>query len=149
MAEKIRLVCGQCATINQFPIERLDEKPLCASCKSSLFSGEPIVVEQTALLKHIEHSGLPVLVDFWAPWCGPCQNFAPVFAAFANQVGSQLRLLKLDTEANQQAAIDFNIRSIPTLALFRDGREIARVSGAFGLPQLQQWVLQQLTSDDD
>jgi thioredoxin 2 len=147
MSEKMRLVCGQCHTINQFPMERLSEKPICANCKQPLFCGEPIAVNQNALHKHIEHSGLPVLVDFWAPWCGPCQNFAPVYSAFAEKVGNQLRLLKIDTEANQQAAVDFNIRSIPTLALFRGGREIARMSGALGLPQLQQWVLQQLTSE--
>lgn len=147
MTDKIRLVCGHCNTINQFPVEKLDSNPICATCKQPLFSGEPIVANSEKLNKHIQNSGLPVLVDFWAPWCGPCQNFAPIFSDFASHVGNQLRLLKVDTQANQQAAVNFNIRSIPTLALFRDGEEIGRVSGALGLPQLQQWVLQQLTDE--
>lgn len=145
MSEKIRLVCADCNTINQFPVERLNEHPLCANCKTPLFSGTPIAVDNQSLHRHIQHSGIPVLIDFWAPWCGPCVSFAPTFAQFATTVGNQLRLLKVDTEANQQTSIDFNIRSIPTLALYRQGQEIGRVSGAFSLPQLQQWVVQQLT----
>ena len=148
MTNKIRLVCGECDTVNQFPVERLDDKPMCAQCKQPLFSGTPISVNFDGLIKHIKHSGIPVLVDFWAPWCGPCLSFAPVYEEFAKRVGNQLRLLKVDTEANQQASIDFNIRSIPTLALYRDGQEITRMSGAMGLPQLQQWVIQQLTENN-
>ncbi|TQV86847.1 thioredoxin TrxC [Aliikangiella coralliicola] len=147
MTTKIRLVCGECNTVNQFPVERLDDQPICAECKQPLFSGAPISVNTDNLIRHIKHSGIPVLVDFWAPWCGPCVSFAPVFNEFAQRVGNQLRLLKVDTEANQQASIDFNIRSIPTLALYRDGQEITRMSGAMGLPQLQQWVIQQLTEN--
>ncbi len=146
MGEKMKLVCSQCNTINQFPIEKLENKPICASCKQPLFSAAPIVVSSSSLLKHIEHSGLPVLVDFWAPWCGPCRSFAPIYNQFANSVGNQLRLLKVDTESNQQVANDFNIRSIPTLALFLNGQEIARTSGALGLSQLQQWVVEQLNN---
>ena len=149
MSEKIKLVCGSCSTTNQFPAERLEDTPICASCKQSLFAGTPIEATSTELTKHIQQSDLPVLVDFWAPWCGPCQGFAPIYNEFAQRVGNQLRLLKVDTEANQQAAIDFHIRSIPTLALFRGGQEIARMSGAMALPQLQQWVLQQLTADEN
>ncbi|MET1255082.1 thioredoxin TrxC [Aliikangiella maris] len=143
--QKIRLVCGECHTINQFPAERLDDTPICAQCKSHLFSGEPINVNSTNLIRHIENSGIPVLIDFWAPWCGPCLSFAPTFKEMAKIVGNQLRLLKVDTQDNQQTAMDFNIRSIPTLALYRDGEELARTSGAFPLPQLQQWVIQHLT----
>ncbi|MCW8878507.1 MAG: thioredoxin TrxC [Kangiellaceae bacterium] len=147
MTQKIRLVCGDCNTVNQLPAERLDDRPICAQCKQSLFSGKPIVVNAESLTRHLKHSGIPVLVDFWAPWCGPCQQFAPIFNEFATLAGNQLRLLKLDTQANQQAAIDFNIRSIPTLAIYRDDVELARTSGALPLAQLQQWVIQQLSAE--
>lgn len=145
MSHNIKLVCGECGTINQFSVERLDETPQCGICHEKLFSGKPIAVTSDRLIKHVENSGLPVLIDFWAPWCGPCVNFTPVFEAFAQSAGTQLRILKVDTEANQQAGVDFNIRSIPTLALFLDGKEKGRMSGGIALPQLQQWVVQQLS----
>ena len=147
MDQKMKLVCGDCGTINQFSIEKLDATPMCGMCKKKLFSGKPISVNSERLIKHIDNSGLPVLIDFWAPWCGPCVSFAPTYEEFATRVGNQLRLLKVDTQANEQAAIDFNIRSIPTLSLFLNGEEKGRMSGAMALPQLQQWVMQQLTSD--
>jgi len=146
MNEKMKLVC-QCGTINQFSVDRLDGKPLCGLCHKPLFSGKPIAVTSERLIKHIENSALPILIDFWAPWCGPCLNFAPLFDEFAARVGNQLRLLKVDTEANQQAAIDFNVRSIPTLSLMLHGKEIARKTGGVALPQLQQWVVENLTKD--
>lgn len=144
----MKLVCGECGTINQFSVEKLDASPQCGICNQKLFSGKPISVNSERLIKHIENSGLPVLIDFWAPWCAPCRSFAPIYAEFASTVGNQLRLLKVDTEANQQAGIDFNIRSIPTLSLFLNGKEKGRMSGAMALPQLQQWVLQQLTNEN-
>ncbi len=147
MDQKIKLVC-ECGTINQFAVEKLDATPKCGICHQNLFSGKPIAVDSQRLIKHIENSGLPVLIDFWAPWCGPCQSFAPIYEEFATRAGNQLRLLKVDTEASQQAGIDFNIRSIPTLSLFLNGEEKGRMSGAMALPQLQQWVVQQLTNDD-
>ncbi len=143
MSNKMKLVC-QCGTVNQFSIEKLDQTPKCGICHQNLFIGEPIEVTSERLIKHIEHSGLPVLIDFWAPWCGPCVNFAPTYSEFAKTTGNQLRILKINTEANQQAGIDFNIRSIPTLAIFLNGEEKGRMSGAMKLGQLQQWVVQQL-----
>ncbi len=144
MSNKMKLVC-HCGTINQFSIEKLDQTPKCGICHQNLFTGEPLEVNSEHLIKHIEHSALPVLIDFWAPWCGPCVNFAPIYSEFAKTTGNQLRILKVNTEANQQAGIDFNVRSIPTLALFLNGEEKGRMSGAMGLPQLQQWVVQQLS----
>jgi len=144
MTDKIRLVCPQCSTINQFPAARLQDVPHCASCKSTLMNGTPLAADASTLQRHIQQSGIPVLVDFWAPWCGPCKMFAPVFSDYAKQAEPNLRLIKVDTEAQQQAAMQYQIRSIPTLALFKNGSEIARMSGAMNLPQLSQWVQQHL-----
>lgn len=142
MSEKIKLVCPLCQAINQFPSERLLQQPRCAKCKEGLMQGAPVAVGANNLKRHIQHSQVPVLVDFWAPWCGPCKSFAPTFAAFAKTAEPKLRLLKVDTEAHQQAGSEFNIRSIPTLALFIDGKEVDRVSGALPANQLQQWLQQ-------
>ena len=146
MNDKTRLVCPHCNTINQFASARLSDHPKCAQCKSALMQGEPVTVNSESLNRHIQQSGVPVLVDFWAPWCGPCQSFAPTYSSFARNAEPSLRLLKVDTEANQAAAGQYDIRSIPTLALFKAGKELARVSGAMNETQLQQWVNQQLAA---
>ena len=144
MNDKIRLVCTNCQTINQFPHQKVVENPKCAKCQNDLITGSPIEASSAQLSRHIQQSGLPVLVDFWAPWCGPCLAFAPTFSQYAEQKKHQLRLLKVNTEVEQQAGAQFNIRSIPTLALFQQGKEVARISGAMNLPQLDQWVGQSL-----
>ncbi|GAB4186943.1 MAG: thioredoxin TrxC [Wenzhouxiangellaceae bacterium] len=141
---KIKLVCPQCGGLNQAPAERLAEGPVCGKCQSALLPGKPVAVDGAGLQRFIQHSELPLLVDFWAPWCGPCVSFAPTFERFADTVSDQMLCLKLDTEAHQQAAGQYAIRSIPTLALFGGGREIDRVSGAMPPAQLAQWVLQKL-----
>jgi thioredoxin 2 len=148
MNDKTRLVCPHCNTINQFASARLSDHPKCAQCKSALMQGEPVAVNSESLNRHIQQSGVPVLVDFWAPWCGPCQSFAPIYSSFARNAEPKLRLLKVDTEANQAAAGQYGIRSIPTLALFKAGKELARVSGAMNETQLQQWVNQQLAASN-
>jgi len=145
MSDKTRLVCPSCNTINQFPASRLSDNPKCAQCKVALMQAEPVAVNNDSLGRHIQNSGVPVLVDFWAPWCGPCKSFAPVYKNFARKAEPNLRLLKIDTEANQVAGAKYGIRSIPTLVLFKGGKEVARMSGAMNEMQLQQWVAQQLS----
>ena len=134
------LTCPNCLSRNRLPDEKLFDQPTCGRCRSELFTGEPIEVDGAQLSAHMSKSDLPVLVDFWAPWCGPCQMMAPEFKKAAGVLEPRVRLLKLDTEAHPECGATFNIRSIPTLVLFKSGKEVARQSGAMSSQQLQGWV---------
>ncbi len=137
------LTCASCHTTNRIPTDRLGDKPKCGKCKNPILQGHPIDLSSANVSAVINNNSVPVLVDCWAPWCGPCKSFAPVFEAAAEQLEPRLRFAKLNTEVEQELGSLWGIQSIPTLILFRDGREAARKSGALPLSQLKQWLLQQ------
>ncbi|WP_417615846.1 thioredoxin TrxC [Oceanisphaera sp.] len=134
------LICPACAAKNRVPSSRLQQAPLCGKCKVELLPAEPLTMDGPRLDRLLANETLPLVVDFWAPWCGPCLQMAPVFNAAAGEMKGQLRLAKLDTEAHQAAAARFGIRSIPTLIAFVQGKEVARQSGALSAGQLRQWL---------
>lgn len=132
--------CPNCNATNRVPEARLGDAPTCGRCTSPLFTGKPLVLTSANFEAQLARGDLPVIVDFWAPWCGPCLSMAPNFERAAAQIEPHARLAKLDTEAEGALAARYGIRSIPTLIAFRNGREIARQSGAMPLPQLVQWI---------
>jgi thioredoxin 2 len=136
----LHIVCPHCHTTNRVAAEHLGHAPDCGKCHQPLFNGHPAALDDAAFAKHIARSDVPVLVDFWAPWCGPCRTMAPAFEAAAQQLEPQVRLAKVNTEEAQQLAGQLQIRSIPTLALFYRGREIARQPGAMGQADIVRWT---------
>jgi thioredoxin 2 len=138
--DNIHVVCGHCDSVVGLPAARLKDAPRCPKCRFPLFEGKPIELTTANFDKHIARSGLPLVVDFWAPWCGPCIAMAPFFEATARQWEPKLRFAKLNTEDDPAPATRFNIRSIPTLIVFRAGKELARQSGAMDSATLSAWL---------
>jgi len=140
MTESLHIVCPSCNTVNRVPAARLDMRPDCGKCGRPLFTGHPVELSAAAFDQQVNRSEIPVLVDFWAPWCGPCRAMAPAYNQAAQQLEPGVRVAKLNTEEAQELAAWHGIRSIPTLALFRAGREVARQAGAMDAGSIVAWA---------
>ena len=136
----LHIVCPHCHATNRVPSDRLSASPKCGACHQVLFTAQPIELSESNFNRHISHNDIPLLVDFWAPWCGPCRMMAPAFAKAAAVLEPGMRLVKVNTEEEQGLGARYNIRSIPTLVLFKGGQEIARQSGAMSEQDLVRWA---------
>ncbi|MCU7853564.1 MAG: thioredoxin TrxC [Candidatus Thiodiazotropha sp. (ex Monitilora ramsayi)] len=145
MSEVQHIVCPYCDGINRVPSDRLADGAKCGKCHRPLFSGQPLALDEARFAKHAQKSDIPLLVDFWASWCGPCRMMAPAFEQAAAQLEPTVRLVKVNTEEAQQLGARFGIRSIPTLMLMRGGHEIARQAGAMDTAGIVSWVRGHLT----
>ena len=144
MSEALHIVCPHCDGINRVPAERLGEAPSCGKCHRSLFVGQPLALDAARFARHTQKSDIPLLIDFWAPWCGPCRMMAPAFEQAAQRLEPQVRLVKVNTEQEQMLSAQFGIRSIPTLLLLHHGRELARQPGALDAAGIVNWTRRHL-----
>ena len=140
----MHIVCQNCHATNRLPETRKASEGQCGKCKHDIWNGNPVELTETQFSKYTSKNDFPVIVDFWASWCGPCKMMAPIFSDIAEEMKNQLLFAKVNTESAQQLGARLNIRSIPTLALYHRGKEIDRIAGALPAPQLKQWIQQAL-----
>ena len=140
MSEPVHLVCGHCDAVVRVPPDRFEAGPRCPKCHNPLFGDQPLALKSASFEQHISRSDLPVIVDFWAPWCGPCRVMEPHYAEAARRLKHQARFAKVNSDDEPQLSRRFGIRGIPTLIAFRKGREVARQTGGMDLNGLLRWV---------
>ncbi|HEY8337008.1 MAG TPA: thioredoxin TrxC [Tardiphaga sp.] len=140
MTSSVQIICGQCGKINRLPAERAATAARCGSCHQPIFDGHPVEVDEAGFNRHLAQSSIPLLVDVWAPWCGPCRSMAPMFERAAKQLEPNVRLLKLNSDTAPSVSARLGISGIPTLLLMHDGREIARTSGAMDTKNIVAWT---------
>jgi thioredoxin 2 len=139
-SDSVLVACPDCHTLVRVPADRLGDNPTCGHCKSAVVDGKPVALDAQAFETHTAKASQPVLVDFWAPWCGPCRAMSPVLDRVADERRTELQVGKVNTDEQQELAMRFGIRSIPTLVLFREGKEVARRSGSSNFASLSAWL---------
>ena len=140
MSKSINIVCPHCSARNRLSGDRLGDKPICGQCKKELFNARPIDLNKSTFDRNLAHNDIPLVVDFWASWCGPCKMMAPAFAQAAAELEPHARLVKLNTELEGEVAGRYGIRAIPTMIIFKDGKEVRRQSGAMSAQAIVSWV---------